>query len=88
MTNDEIRRIVIEEIGNIAPDTDPAAIDPGSDIREALDLDSMDVLNIIIALHARLRVDIPEADYPRLLTIGGAAAYLAAKLAPPAGDRT
>lgn len=81
MSKDDIRRIVVEEIANIAPDTDPGAIDPGSDIREALDLDSMDVLNIIIALHTRLRVDIPEADYPLLLTIAGATDYLAAKLA-------
>ncbi|WP_119422281.1 acyl carrier protein [Desertibaculum subflavum] len=81
MSKDDIRRIVIEEIANIAPDTEPGAIDPGSDIREALDLDSMDVLNIIIALHTRLRVDIPEADYPLLLTIAGATDYLAAKLA-------
>lgn len=80
MIKDDIRRIVIEEIGNIAPDTDPSAVDAGSDIREALDLDSMDILNIIIALHTRLRIDIPEADYPRLLTIAGATDYLAAKL--------
>jgi acyl carrier protein len=80
MIKDDIRRIVIEEIANVAPDTEPGTIDPESDIREALDLDSMDVLNIIIALHTRLRVDIPEADYPLLLTIGGATDYLAAKL--------
>ncbi len=80
MIKDDIRQIVIEEIGNIAPDTDPGAIDTGSDIREALDLDSMDILNIIIALHTRLRVEIPEADYPRLLTIDGATDYLAGKL--------
>ena len=86
MTEDEIRRAVIEELANIAPETDPAAIAPGDDVREALDIDSMDVLNFVIALHARLRVDIPELDYPKLLTIAGAVAYLGRKLqaAPPA----
>ena len=87
MTEEEIRRIVIEELGNIAPETDPASIDPGEDVREALDIDSMDVLNFVIALHKRLRVDIPEIDYPKLLTISGAASYLAPKVSGPAMPR-
>jgi len=71
MTRDEIRQAVIEGLGNIAPD---------ADVRDALDIDSMDFLNFVIGLHQRLQVDIPEADYPKLLTVGGATAYLAAKL--------
>ncbi len=80
MTRDEIRTAVIEELGNIAPETDPASIPADADVREALDIDSMDFLNFVIGLHQRLKVDIPEADYPKLLSIGGATAYLAAKL--------
>jgi acyl carrier protein len=80
MTEEEIRRTIIEELSNIAPETDPAAISPDADVREALDIDSMDILNFVIALHTRLRVDIPEVDYPKLLTIAGATAYLAKKL--------
>ena len=80
MTEDDIRRAVIEELGNVAPETDPASIDPGADVREALDVDSMDFLNFVIALHERLRIDIPEIDYPKLLTIAGATKYLLAKL--------
>jgi acyl carrier protein len=82
VTTDEIRRLVIEEIVRIAPDGDPAAVDPRADIREVLDLDSMDVLNLVIALTKRLAIDIPELDYPRLLTLDGAVAYLASKLSP------
>ena len=81
MTEDEIRRVVIEELSDIAPETDPASISPDEDVREALDIDSMDVLNYVIALHTRLRVDIPEIDYPKLLTVAGATAYLVRKLA-------
>lgn len=80
MTRDEIRQAVIEGLGNIAPETDPGSIAPSADVREALDIDSMDFLNFVIALHQRLQVDIPEADYPKLLTVGGATDYLAAKL--------
>ena len=48
-------------------------------IREALDIDSMDFLNFVLALHARFGIDIPEADYPRLSTLDGAVAYIASK---------
>lgn len=80
MNSDQIRNVVIEELRNIAPESDPAAIDPKAGIREELDIDSMDFLNFIIALHRRLKVEIPEVDYPALQSIAGATAYLAAKL--------
>jgi acyl carrier protein len=80
MTRDRIRDIVIEELRNIAPESDPAAIDPKAGVREELDIDSMDFLNFVIALHRRLDVDIPEADYAALQTIAGAIDYLQAKL--------
>lgn len=79
MSDDEIRDAFIEELRNIAPESDPSAIDPRVDIRDALDLDSMDILNLVIALTERLAIEIPELDYPKLLTIEGATAYLAAK---------
>jgi len=80
VTRAEIRQAIIEGLGNIAPETDPGSVEPDADLREALDIDSMDFLNFVIALHQRLQVDIPEADYPKLSTIAGATAYLAAKL--------
>jgi acyl carrier protein len=76
----DIRQAVIEGLAGIAPETDPASVDPDADLRDALDIDSMDFLNFVIALHGRLQVDIPEVDYPRLSTIAGATSYLAAKL--------
>jgi len=77
MTEDEIRATVLRVLGDIAPEADPARIDPEASLREQLDLDSMDVLNIMIALHEALHVDIPETDYPKLATLNGAVAYLA-----------
>ena len=79
MTEDQARQLFFEELGNIAPEWDPATIDPQADIREAMDIDSMDVLNLVIALHKRTGVDIPEADYGKLITIDGAVAYLVGK---------
>jgi len=80
MTEAEIRALVLEQLGNIAPEADLSAIDPAAPLRDELDIDSMDFLNFVIALHERLKIDIPELDYPRLATIDGAVAYLAGKL--------
>ncbi len=76
MTRDQIRTAVIAELSNIAPDVDAGSVDPNSDLRESLDIDSMDFLNFIMALHKRLGVDVPEKDYPRLVTLSGAVLYL------------
>jgi acyl carrier protein len=76
----DIRAVVQEELGNIAPEMDVGAIDASADLREALDIDSMDFLNFITAMHRRLGVNVPEVDYPKLTTLNGAVAYLAARL--------
>jgi acyl carrier protein len=76
MNNDQIRAVVIAELSNIAPEADMATVTPESDIRETLDIDSMDFLNFITAIHQRLGVDIPERDYPKLFTLAGAVEYL------------
>jgi len=76
----DILKLVHEELNNIAPEVDMATVDPKADLREAIDIDSMDFLNFITAVHRRLGVDIPEEDYAKLITIDGATAYIAAKL--------
>lgn len=78
MRPDEIKTALLEEIGRIAPEADLAALRPEADFREELDIDSIGFLNLIIALDRRLGVQVPEADYPRLATLTGAIAYLAA----------
>ena len=77
MIEEEIRSTVLRILGEIAPEAEPARIDPDASLRDQLDLDSMDILNIMIALHEALHVDIPEADYPKLSTLNGAVAYVA-----------
>jgi acyl carrier protein len=76
MTDDEIRATVLRILGEIAPEADLTRINPDTSLREQLDLDSMDVLNVAIALHEALHVDIPETDYAKLATLNGAVAYL------------
>jgi acyl carrier protein len=80
MTLEEIKDAIIHALTRIAPEIDPASIESGASFRDQLDLDSMDFLNFVLALHDRLGIDIPEADYPRLSTLDGAVAYLEAKI--------
>ena len=82
MSQSDVRAIVQEELGNIAPEIDLKTIDPSADLREALDIDSMDFLNFVTAVHHRLGIDVPELDYPKLVTLNGAICYLEAKLGP------
>ena len=79
MNDIDIRNIIHEELSNIAPEVDYATVDPSADLREAIDIDSMDFLNFVTAIHRRLKVDIPELDYRKLTTINGAVKYLEAK---------
>ncbi len=79
MNQEPLRDIVLETLGSIAPDAKPAELDPDVNIRDQIDFDSMDFFNFAIALHQRLGVDIPEADYPRLSSINGCVRYLAEK---------
>lgn len=79
MTNDEIRTIVLRVLRGIAPEADPAALDPGADLRDQLDIDSMDQLNFVLGLHEALGVEIPERDYPQLSSLDACVGYLAAR---------
>jgi acyl carrier protein len=76
-TPDELRRTLLEVIGDVAPDADLTTLDPTGDLREQVGLDSIDFLNTVVAVHERTGVEIPERDYPELLTLESFVAYLA-----------
>ena len=80
MTRDDMTAALIDELGRIAPEIDATGLDPHADLREELDIDSMDFLNLVTALGERLQIDIPETDYPRLATFGHAVDYLVQRL--------
>jgi acyl carrier protein len=80
MTNEEIKTVVLRLLGVIAPEADSAQIKPNVALREQLDLDSMDFLNLVIGLSKELRVEVPEADYPKLANLNGCVEYLATAL--------
>ena len=80
MTPDEIRHTLLRVLGEIAPEADPATIKTDVDLRDQLDIDSMDFLNFVIGINEELQVEIPEADYPQLVTLDGFVDYLSARL--------
>ena len=80
MTNEEIRRVFLEDLVSVAPDIDPTTVRDSDHLQDDLEIDSMDFLTLIAALHKRFGLPIPETDYPRLATPGAAVSYIAAQL--------
>jgi acyl carrier protein len=85
MNDQDLRQIVFAALCHIAPEVEPGELRPSVPLRDQVDLDSMDWLNFLVALHGRLGVDIPEADYRRLVTLDDLLAYLASRLSASSG---
>jgi acyl carrier protein len=80
MARDEIANLVRGALASVAPEAEDQTLDPDAEFRDQMDLDSMDFLNFIIALHEATGADIPEKDYPQLASLNGCIEYLAARL--------
>jgi acyl carrier protein len=81
---EQIRTAVLAIVKRLAPEVDPTKIIPDKPLRIQIDLDSMDWLNVLAAIHEKLGVDIPESDYGKVQTLDSIVAYLAGKI--PAGS--
>ena len=81
MTPNEIREAVLRALADVAPEADPATLRPDVDLRDQLDIDSMDFLNFVIGIHEQVEVEIPEGDYPRLQTLDQVVDYVVEKTA-------
>jgi acyl carrier protein len=76
----ELRRIVLDALGRVAPEADLASLSDQTELREELEIDSIDVLNLAIALHEATGVEIPETDYAELGSLASGVAYLRRRL--------
>jgi acyl carrier protein len=76
MNEATIRQLAASVLADIAPEADLGCVRDDEDLRDALDLDSMDFQNFVIGLHRGSGHPIPEADYPKLFTLRGVLAYL------------
>lgn len=77
--NPGVRTVILEVLATVAPEIESEKIRTDQNLREQVDLDSMDFLSFMIGLHQRFNVDIPEADYEKLTTLDNIASYLASK---------
>jgi acyl carrier protein len=81
MTPDEVKEAVKDIIATIAPDEDLAVLDHAKLLRDQIELDSMDFLDIVMELRKRYGVQVPEEHYKELATLEGCAVYLAPLMA-------
>jgi acyl carrier protein len=79
MNKDTVRRQILEILHSVAPEADLDRIAPEENLREALDIDSFDFLKVIVALHDRFGVDVPESDYRQVATLKGMTEFLKRK---------
>jgi acyl carrier protein len=80
MTHEQVKQIVLNIIGVVAPDADLSNLKSDVRLREQLDMDSMDFLDIIMELRKRYKIEVPKEDYTKLATLDGCAEYLGPRL--------
>lgn len=77
MNKEEIRTKALGVLAAVVPELEPAELAPDKSLRDQLDIDSVDFLNIVVGLSKTFGVDIPETDYRHLYTLDSLVAYLA-----------
>ncbi len=87
MTENEVSQLILDIIHDIAPDEDLSDVKPDVRLRDQLDLDSMDFLDIVMELRKRHKIEVPEADYMELSTLEGCVGYLLPKFQEKAAPR-
>ena len=80
MNEQELRATVIATLKAIAPEVEEGDLRPDKPLRNQVDLDSMDWLNVLATIHEKLGVNIPETDYGKVVTLDGIVNYLAEKI--------
>jgi acyl carrier protein len=76
----ELRNTVYGILKSIAPEIESAELESTSPLRDQIDLDSMDYLNFIVGMHEKLKIEIPESDYQKLVSLDDIVNYLREKL--------
>ena len=79
MNKEKVRQIVLDIIAEIAPDEDLSDVKPDVRLRDQLDLDSMDFLDIVMELRKQHGIGVPEAEYRELESLDSSANYLLPK---------
>lgn len=80
MNRQQLHAIIFDLLKRIAPETEPSTLLPDENIREALNIDSFDALQFLVALNEKTGIDIPEADYGKTSTLRELTSYVMSKL--------
>jgi len=80
MKAEEIRAAILEVVSEIVPDEDVSNLKGDIRIRDQIEMDSMDFLDVVMELRKRYGVIVPEDDYMELSTLDGSVAYLEPKM--------
>jgi acyl carrier protein len=79
----QIKQVVLRVLNGIAPEVDIGSIHPNRDLRDQMDIDSVDFLNFVIGLHKDFGIEIPDADIPKLATLNSCVDYLRSRIKAP-----
>ena len=80
MNIEDIKKVIINEILNIAPEIEEEEIIDDENLQESLEIDSFDFLKLLTALNEQLGVEVPEADYGKVDTLNKMAEYFSKRL--------
>ena len=81
LSDDHIRQIVLDIIADIAPDEELSDLKDEVNLRDQLELDSMDFLDIVMELRKQHKIEVPEEEYPELASLASCVKYLKPKFA-------
>ena len=79
MKEDKTTTQIVEALLEVAPEIEPASLDPEVSFRDQFEIDSVDFMGFVMALEKRLGIKVPEVDYPKLSSLNGCLAYLAGR---------
>ncbi len=79
MNTQEATQAIEEVLGHVAPDADLTSLAPDADLRDTLELDSLDFLSFVEGLSKRVAQRIDEDDYPKLATMASASTFIASR---------
>ena len=85
MNGKQVKDIVLGIIAVVAPDADLSNVRSDLRLRDQLDMDSMDFLDIVMELRKRYKIEVPKEDYPKLATLDSCVSYLSPKFATVVG---
>jgi len=80
MTRDDALELIKTVLHQVAPEASIDDVGPNETLQEALDMDSIDFLNLVIGLNEKTGIDIPERDYPEMTTVDGLVSYLTSRM--------